>query len=740
MKNFSVSLFVLTLLLIVFVPIVVFADEIGFSDVSKEHWAFEDIMILTQKGVLKGYEDGTFKPEKEVTREEFVTILYNMNDRGVDYSTDFINFPLKDVEKDRWSYYAITSYGNSLVDFDGEEAYYHPSMVLTREEVAKLLSILFYLEGSQYTDSQIVELNEYIESALKKFDDKELIRSDLKPYVYLATEKGMMKGVSDNLFSPKTGVTRAQAVTLIRRLEYPYERYIEKVDRPDNTNKEKNGMKLIENVDNQFQNSFKPDNIYVLSANGFNFYMSLSDNSEKFRFSVLRSNDYSKVSLRMPSLYAVKSDNNVNWANMSYMTECSSLFGFELDIKDYNSGVATLSIPTSKGTYYIESKWNGSDMDINAMKDMIQFIFNNANIIPGYSIKTLSKINIDKELNKFIKNNKNKTLYYNDAKIVTKGNELHILLNDVEKIFTINDDSLISQSEIEKLCSGIGFGMFYYNSNYCLVTEDNFCLLDGLKTSDFGNFIAYIFNNNKLSKKENHNKESSEILKFSDIIEVEPQSGFYSTTSYVVSNTFEMEFNRKIKSVDVEVTNSKGESVLLYTKVLNKRSGAIDPNKITANLDQKVLGITISHRKGETYKFTIKNFIDVDGNKTAADDIFTYEYVAKGDKEPDKGKKIEKIIFNVPNDLNDSSVIQVYFDGDIGAKQLISCYVTFEGNKGICYYRTGEFSIEYLKSVRNYTSLDFIRGDIIGLEISIIDYTSGQAETVLTDTLEIKVP
>ena len=47
----------------------------AFSDLPKEHWAYEKVETMTSKGVITGYKDGTFKPEKSVTREEFATIL-----------------------------------------------------------------------------------------------------------------------------------------------------------------------------------------------------------------------------------------------------------------------------------------------------------------------------------------------------------------------------------------------------------------------------------------------------------------------------------------------------------------------------------------------------------------------------------------------------------------------------------------------------------------------------------------
>jgi hypothetical protein len=45
-----------------------------FSDVIG-HWAADDIVKCVEVGLIKGYPDGTFRPEKQVTRAELATVL-----------------------------------------------------------------------------------------------------------------------------------------------------------------------------------------------------------------------------------------------------------------------------------------------------------------------------------------------------------------------------------------------------------------------------------------------------------------------------------------------------------------------------------------------------------------------------------------------------------------------------------------------------------------------------------------
>ena len=49
-------------------------NVVGFSDTQK-HWAKADIEKVAAKGIMNGYSDNTFKPDKTVTRAELATVL-----------------------------------------------------------------------------------------------------------------------------------------------------------------------------------------------------------------------------------------------------------------------------------------------------------------------------------------------------------------------------------------------------------------------------------------------------------------------------------------------------------------------------------------------------------------------------------------------------------------------------------------------------------------------------------------
>ncbi|WP_165763810.1 C40 family peptidase [Halalkalibacter urbisdiaboli] len=53
------------------------SDDLLFSDVDSSNWAHKEISALQSSGIVKGFEDGTYRPSNQVTRAEFSKILYN---------------------------------------------------------------------------------------------------------------------------------------------------------------------------------------------------------------------------------------------------------------------------------------------------------------------------------------------------------------------------------------------------------------------------------------------------------------------------------------------------------------------------------------------------------------------------------------------------------------------------------------------------------------------------------------
>ncbi|MBQ7792801.1 MAG: S-layer homology domain-containing protein, partial [Clostridia bacterium] len=113
--------------------------ENQFIDVADSHWAKEYIDSAVIKGWLLGYEDGSFKPDQPIKRSETVTIVNRMLNRVADKDYIVANYDevltYPDLDESHWAYYEILEASN-----------WHDHKVENNEEI---WTDIFYLERFQ---------------------------------------------------------------------------------------------------------------------------------------------------------------------------------------------------------------------------------------------------------------------------------------------------------------------------------------------------------------------------------------------------------------------------------------------------------------------------------------------------------------------------------------------------------------------------------------------------------------
>ena len=106
----------------------------GFSDVKRSAWYNNAISTLTKAGILKGYEDGTFQPNGYITRAEFATIAIRFFN-GVYEGEDL--FP--DI-KDHWARDYINNAADKGLVKGYEDGTFGPDRYITRAEAVTLVN------------------------------------------------------------------------------------------------------------------------------------------------------------------------------------------------------------------------------------------------------------------------------------------------------------------------------------------------------------------------------------------------------------------------------------------------------------------------------------------------------------------------------------------------------------------------------------------------------------------------
>ncbi|MBQ9757084.1 MAG: N-acetylmuramoyl-L-alanine amidase [Clostridia bacterium] len=113
----------------------VFAAD--FPDVPQNHLNYDAISSLTEKGVIAGYEDFTFRPEREITRTEFCALMART--LGYDKDTYVLkDIPFGDVAEDYWGRaYISFCFEKGLIN-GMEEGVFAPADKVTVAQATKM--------------------------------------------------------------------------------------------------------------------------------------------------------------------------------------------------------------------------------------------------------------------------------------------------------------------------------------------------------------------------------------------------------------------------------------------------------------------------------------------------------------------------------------------------------------------------------------------------------------------------
>ena len=171
--------------------------EETFVDLDNVSWAKESILYLADKGIVNGKEKGLFKPDDLCSRAEICKMLSLALELSEE-SGEFV-----DVSADDWYSSYVRKMANAQIIYGYEDGSFAPNSYITREDLAVIAK-----RALEYKNVKMPE-------SYGEFEDHHLINQYAKDSVGLMREIGILKGVGNNIFNPKSNVTRAMAAKVI---------------------------------------------------------------------------------------------------------------------------------------------------------------------------------------------------------------------------------------------------------------------------------------------------------------------------------------------------------------------------------------------------------------------------------------------------------------------------------------------------------------------------------------------
>lgn len=194
-----------SLLLVIFLTTIfpLSASAVDFPDVSS-HWGQDAILYWAEKDIVNGYSDGTFRPDDPITRAEVAKIIVF----ALELDTDNIStVSFSDVSTDFWAYSYIESCVQHGILTGYTDGTFLPNQFITREEIMMVLYRVTTYESSFAMDT------------VANAPDGAQVGGWAVNAVGTMLDAGIVIGYTDGTIQPKNNLTRAEFVTMMRRID-----------------------------------------------------------------------------------------------------------------------------------------------------------------------------------------------------------------------------------------------------------------------------------------------------------------------------------------------------------------------------------------------------------------------------------------------------------------------------------------------------------------------------------------
>nr|WP_260405705.1 S-layer homology domain-containing protein [Paenibacillus sp. 598K] len=165
------------------------------------HWAEAAIRKAAAAGIVKGYEDDTFRPGNTVTRAEFAVMLMNATGKqGAAATLDFADR----ASIPSWAASAVAAAVDAGVVSGYPDGTFRPNANITRMEMAAMIAASLELDTSS--------------GSATSFADNADIPAWAKGSIKAVSDAGIVQGRPGNLFAPRATATRADSITMIMNM------------------------------------------------------------------------------------------------------------------------------------------------------------------------------------------------------------------------------------------------------------------------------------------------------------------------------------------------------------------------------------------------------------------------------------------------------------------------------------------------------------------------------------------
>ncbi|MDE7550169.1 S-layer homology domain-containing protein [Bacillus tropicus] len=164
-------------------------NTLGFKDVPENHWSYKAIMDLKEKNIVAGYGNGMFGFGDNITRGQVARLIYAYLKPADELNAQN---PFTDIEGHMFEKEILALNKAGIMNGFGNGEF-GPDNILTREQLAVVLTKAFNFKATSTTTFKDVDKNYWATNAISALQENKITT-----------------GTGDNKFEPQSLVTREQ--------------------------------------------------------------------------------------------------------------------------------------------------------------------------------------------------------------------------------------------------------------------------------------------------------------------------------------------------------------------------------------------------------------------------------------------------------------------------------------------------------------------------------------------------
>ncbi|MCE5172166.1 S-layer homology domain-containing protein [Paenibacillus profundus] len=174
-------------------------QPVTFTDLNG-HWAQDAIQRLAKEQVITAYPDGTFKPQRSMTRAEAAAMFARAMQLNPGQAS---SIQFADVDDNYWAKGFIEAAAQQGIIVGNDAKQFKPNDSITREELSVMI-----VRALKLTDG----------AQALTFTDRDAVAPWAHEAVKIAAGHNLVKGYPDGTFQPKQSVSRAEAALVMNRV------------------------------------------------------------------------------------------------------------------------------------------------------------------------------------------------------------------------------------------------------------------------------------------------------------------------------------------------------------------------------------------------------------------------------------------------------------------------------------------------------------------------------------------